>query len=223
LQKLCQKISCLKLKWGCLARIDGIDEEILFHLKKSGCNHIYHGIESGSAKVRQQLDKKIKDNNNKTMADIIKKELKLGFNITCSFMTGIPFETKKDMVQTFNFARKLQKLGVKIQLWMLTPYHGLKLLDEYEEQLCEIDRLQYGLQQDIFDKGQMFLYSKFMDKYKKYNPDNFIFLPKGMSLEQFIKLFQNLRKKLGLSKNNKKQLTAKEIFILKNTQKETLF
>lgn len=215
LKELCQKISPLKLKWGCLSRIDSIDEEILCYLKKSGCNHIYHGIESGSAQVRQQLDKKMKNNNNKKISDIIKKELKLGFNITCSFMTGIPFETKKNIAQTFKFAKQLQKLGVKIQLWMLTPYHGLKLLNEYKEQLCTIDRTQYGLQQDIFDKGQIFLYSNFINKYKKYNPDNFVFLPKDMDLDKFLKLFHYMQKKLGLNHNNK-QLTEKEIFILKS-------
>jgi radical SAM superfamily enzyme YgiQ (UPF0313 family) len=221
-QELCEKIKPLKLKWGCLSRIDSIDEEILCYLKKSGCNHIYHGIESGSAQVRHQLDKKMKNNNNKKISDIIQKELKLGFNITCSFMTGIPFETQKNIVQTFNFAKQLQKLGVKIQLWMLTPYHGLKLLNEYKEQLCEIDRLQYGLQQDIFDKGQIFLYSKFINKYKKYNPDNFIFLPKDIKLDKFVQMFHNIQQKLGLVRN-KKQLTGKEIFILKNIKNEFYF
>jgi radical SAM superfamily enzyme YgiQ (UPF0313 family) len=204
----------LKLKWGCLARIDSIDEEILACLKKAGCGSIYHGIESGSAAVRKNLDKNIKDNDNKKIFGAVKKELEYGFKVTCSFMSGIPFETKKDIMQTFNFAKKLQKTGAAIQLWLLTPYYGLKILKEYKKQLVETDRTKYNLQKDIFHNAQMFLYSRFIDKYKKYNPDNFIFVPQDMRFEQFVKLFCNIHQKLGLDKNNKK-LTEKEVFILK--------
>ncbi|MDD4166040.1 MAG: radical SAM protein [Endomicrobiaceae bacterium] len=214
IKELCGKMIPLKLKWGCLARIDSIDEEILACLKKAGCGSIYHGIESGSAAVRKNLDKNIKDNDNKKIFGAVKKELEYGFKVTCSFMSGIPFETKKDIMQTFNFAKKLQKTGAAIQLWLLTPYYGLKILKEYKKQVVETDRTKYNLQKDIFHNAQMFLYSRFIDKYKKYNPDNFIFLPQDMRFEQFVKLFCNIHKKLGLDKN-KKKLTEKEVFILK--------
>jgi len=214
LKELCFKIEALKLKWGCLSRIDLIDEDILKYIKKAGCSHIYHGIESGSNQVRKKLDKKM-SYPNISILNTVKAEIKQGFSVTCSFMTGIPFESQSDMTKTFELARQIKNTGAKVQLWLLTPYRGLKILKEYKKQLFQINRWQSGLQSDVFDTGQFFLYSGFINKYAKYNPDNFIFLPKNMTMDKFIKKFNDMSMRLGL-KNHKKQLTAKEIFILKN-------
>ncbi len=216
IKELCSKIKPLKMKWGCLARIDSIDKDILKIMKEAGCCHIYHGIESGSFKVRKELDKKM-NNSNDSIIKTVKTEINLGFKVTCSFMSGIPFETKYDIVKTFELAKQIKKTRGRIQLWLLTPYPGLKILQEYKKRLIKIDRQSANLQTDVFDKGQMFLYSSFIDKYVKYNPDNFIFLPKGMTADEFMKLFNNIRKHLNLQKN-KKYLTGREIFVLKNRQ-----
>lgn len=216
LKELCFKIESLKLQWGCLSRIDLIDEEILKYIKKAGCRHIYHGIESGSQQVRKKLDKKM-SYSNISILNTVKAEIKQGLSVTCSFMSGIPFETQADMMKTFELAKQIKNTGAKVQLWLLTPYRGLKILKEYKKQLFQIDRRQSSLKSDVFDMGQFFLYSGFINKYAKYNPDNFIFLPKQMTVDKFIKKFNDISMRLGL-KNHKKQLTAKEIFILKNTK-----
>ena len=214
LKELCLKIKPLRLQWGCLARIDLIDADILKYLYEAGCRHIYHGIESGSAKVRQGLDKKMAKTN-EFILDVVKKEIAAGFETTCSFMTGIPFENESDMIKTAELAGLTKKAGSRIQLWLLTPYYGLKMLSEYKNRLVKIERQPAGLQADVFDRGQMFLYSAFIKKYSKYNPDNFMFLPQGMTESGFVKLFAKMRSDLNIDVN-KKQLTAKEIFILKN-------
>ena len=218
LLELCKKIRPLKMSFGCLARVDSIDKDILTALKQAGCKHIYHGIESGSSKVREFLDKQVKNNTNKFIADTIKLELKMGFQITTSFMSAIPFETKKDIEQTYKFAKLLKEIGCKIQLWLLTPYKGLQIIRDYKKQLIRIDRTKNNLQLDIFDKGQFYLYRNFINKYNKYNADNYMFLPKDMNLEDFINYFHKIQKKLGLLKESK-QLSKKEIFILENTKK----
>jgi len=115
LLELCKKIKPLKLDFGYSARIDTIDLEILSALKQAGCKHIYHGIESGNKLVRELMDKQIKNNTNKFIVDTIKLELEMGFQITASFMSGIPFETKQDMtldefIKYFNDIQK--KLGL---------------------------------------------------------------------------------------------------------------
>lgn len=218
LLELCKKIKPLNMSFGCLARVDSIDKDILTALKNAGCQHIYHGIESGSPQVREFLDKQVKNNTNKFIADTIKLELEMGFQITTSFMSAIPFETKKDIEQTYKFANLLKKLGCRVQLWLLTPYKGLQIIKDYKEQLIKVDRTKSNLQLDIFDKGQFYLYRNFINKYNKYNADNYMFLPKDMNLEEFIEYFHKIQKKLGLLKESK-QLSKKEIFILENTKK----
>ncbi len=215
---LCNKIKPLKMSFGCLARVDTIDKERLIALKEAGCKHIYHGIESGSPRVRECLDKHVKNNTNKFIADTIKMELDMGFQITASFMSAIPFETKKDIEKTYKFAKLLKEIGCTIQLWILTPYQGLKIIKEFKKQLIRIDRVKNNLQLDIFDKGQFYLYRNFINKYNKYNADNYMFLPKDMKLEEFANYFRKIQKKLGLLKESKK-LSKKEIFVLENTKK----
>ena len=215
---LCNKIKPLNMSFGCLARVDSIDKERLIALKDAGCKHIYHGIESGSSEVREKLDKQVKNNTNKFIADTIKMELDMGFQITASFMSGIPVETKKDIEKTYKFAKLLKEMGCVIQLWILTPYQGLKIIKEFKKQLIRIDRVKNNLQLDIFDKGQFYLYRNFINKYNKYNADNYMFLPKDMTLEEFAPYFRKIQKKLGLLKESKK-LSKKEIFVLENAKK----
>ncbi|MGE4384641.1 MAG: radical SAM protein [Endomicrobiaceae bacterium] len=212
---LCKKIKPLKMNWGCLARIDSVDGEILQALRNSGCRRIYHGIESGSAYIRKTMDKKIRFNTNNFIYETVKKEISAGFEVICSFMTGIPFETKKDISKTSSFAKRLKHLGAKIQLWILTPYPGLKIIREYKRQLIEIDRRALNLQQDVFNTAQFYLYNDFIEKYKKHNPDNYMFLPADMKLEDFVKYFHKMQKSLEIEQKNI-QLTNKELFVLKN-------
>lgn len=215
---LCNKIKFLNMNFGCLARIDTIDDEILIALKKAGCKQIYHGIESGNFRVRELLDKKIKNNTNDFIINTVRIELNMGFEITSSFMSGIPFETKKGMTDTYKLAKILQSYGSKIQLWILTPYHGLNLIKDCKKQLVKVDRTRMNLQLDIFDKGQFYLYRDFIKKYDKYNSDNFLFLPKNMTLDEFVNYFHEIRRKLNLENKNIK-LSKKEIFILQNIKK----
>ncbi|MFA6914060.1 MAG: radical SAM protein [Endomicrobiia bacterium] len=215
--ELCKNIKPLKMKWGCLARIDSVDDEILQALKQSGCCQIYHGIESGSKTVREMLDKQIKCNTNKFILNMVQKEILIGFDVICSFMTGIPFETKQDITKTASLAKQMKNLGAKIQLWLLTPYLGLKIIHEYKKQLTTINRANSNLQQDVFNTSQIYLYNNFIDKYRKYNPDNYMFLPKDMDLNTFIQHFHKIQKSLEIEQKNI-QLTNKELFILKNTK-----
>lgn len=217
LLNLCKKIKPLKMDWGCLARIDSIDDEILQAAKNSGCRQIYHGIESGSGAVRKMMDKKIQFNTNQFIYETVKKEISAGFEVICSFMTGIPFETKKDISKTASFAKRLKKLGAKVQLWILTPYPGLKIIKEYRKQLIQINRTELNLRQDVFNTAQFYLYGSFIEKYKKHNPDNYMFLPQDMNLKDFVQYFHKIQKSLEIGQKNI-QLTDKELFVLQNTK-----
>jgi len=47
----------LKATWTCLSRVNTVDPEMLALMKKAGCYLISYGLESGSQKVLDQLDK----------------------------------------------------------------------------------------------------------------------------------------------------------------------
>lgn len=69
-------------------------------LKASGCNHITFGIESGSQRILDLMNKRFLI----TDANIVLKNIHdAGIKITCNFMFGFPGETEDDFKQTLKF------------------------------------------------------------------------------------------------------------------------
>ncbi|MBU3957406.1 radical SAM protein, partial [Patescibacteria group bacterium] len=122
--QICQGIidSGLKLEWGCSARVDNIDKELLLQMKKAGCVNIFIGIESGSPRVLKLLNKKTKLKEVVKAVGLIKK---VGINVYGSVILAIPSETRKEMEKTISFIFSLPLDGVS--LFLYTPYPNTKL------------------------------------------------------------------------------------------------
>jgi len=94
----------IKINWDCTTRADTLDDDLLRIMKKSGCNVIKLGVESGSKKILEDLKK------GETM-DEIRQTAKLlnKHNIYWSayFIFGLPQETEKDIELTCDFMREL--------------------------------------------------------------------------------------------------------------------
>lgn len=84
-------------------RSDFVDEDILKALKKAGCKYIQYGIESGSQRVLDILNKKVSV---ERQGEAIKLARKLGVFNYDSFMLGIPGETIEDLNLTISFIKK---------------------------------------------------------------------------------------------------------------------
>ena len=53
----------MNITWNAISRVDHINEEILYWMRKAGCVQISYGVESGSEKIRNFLQKKINTDN----------------------------------------------------------------------------------------------------------------------------------------------------------------
>lgn len=103
---ICNEIKKRKLdfKWECESRVDTINEDMLRSMKSAGCELIWLGVESGSQKILDYLNKKI------TIAqsrDAFKLCQKIKLRAGASFMIGIPSEKIEDIYKTIDFAKKL--------------------------------------------------------------------------------------------------------------------
>ena len=107
-----------------------LDEEQLRLMKKSGCYRVIFGFESGSNEVLKNIINKPQKIEN--IKPLIKKAQKLGIEVGGFFVVGCPGETKKQIEQTFKFARTagLDYAGISIA----TPYPGTRLLDKCIEE-----------------------------------------------------------------------------------------
>lgn len=121
---ICNEIKKRQLKfcWDIRARVDTVDEEILKQLKSAGCSRIHFGVESGTEKILKVLNKGIHLNQ-------IKKAFKAARNAGIEtlgyFMIGAPTETKEDILETINFAKKINPDYVHITI--LTPYPATEI------------------------------------------------------------------------------------------------
>lgn len=112
----------LKVHWSCETRVNLVDGELLRHLKQAGCYSISYGIESGSQKILDTLDKGI---NPGQVEEAVRLSREAGLETVGYFMIGSPGETAETIQQTIQFAKKL-KLDFA-QFAVTTPFPRTKL------------------------------------------------------------------------------------------------
>ena len=95
----------IEIEWACESRVDSVDKEMLVLMGKSGCRTIWFGVESGSQKTLEFLNKQITIDKIRKTFEICKK---VGLSTGASFMIGVPGETIDDMHKTINFAHSLK-------------------------------------------------------------------------------------------------------------------
>ena len=95
----------LDIKYKISSRVDCIDDEICQYLKNSGCYRIYFGVESGSQKVLDYLEKGITIQHIKTAFKAAHKH-----NIDCCayIMIGVPSETEEDIRTTMRLMKDIK-------------------------------------------------------------------------------------------------------------------
>jgi len=101
-EELCRRD--LGISWSVEARIDCVNREILESLKKAGCAFIAYGIESGSQRILDYINKQISKEQVREIVAITKE---VGIPIRGYFMMGFPSETKEDIEETIRFAIEL--------------------------------------------------------------------------------------------------------------------
>ena len=107
--------------WNCSARADCIDEEMLDDMAASKCTAIYIGVETGSPRMQEIVNKKL---DLERSVKMIEYAAKIGIEPTVSFIFGFPDETIEDAKMTLKLIEMLLLNGIrKVQLhqYMLLP------------------------------------------------------------------------------------------------------
>jgi anaerobic magnesium-protoporphyrin IX monomethyl ester cyclase len=116
-----------RIHWTCESRVDTVDADILALMRKAGCWQISYGVETGSQRLLDLINKGV------TLAQVeqaFRLTKAVGISIRGFFMLGLPTETRSESMATIAFAKKLDPLWA--QFTITVPYPGTAMFRELE-------------------------------------------------------------------------------------------
>jgi len=118
-----------KVMYSCNMRFGWVDSEMYSLMKKAGFRLLKFGLESGSQKTIDKLDK---GTDVSKVFEHCKDAKDAGLTIHITMMVGYPWETKGDAMKTIKLAKDLMARGlVDIhQSTVIMPYPGTPLYEE---------------------------------------------------------------------------------------------
>lgn len=99
-----------RISWTCSARADRVDPELLDSMAEGGCNAIYFGIESGSARVLSSISKPI---SRETTWAALQNCIDIGIQPNAGFIVGFPEDTPSSIRETFDAYTAALMIGTK--------------------------------------------------------------------------------------------------------------
>lgn len=159
----------LNVNWDCTTRVNLIDDELLDIMQDAGCNTVKVGIETGSERIMEKVNKRVTFKQIKNVARLLNKH-KIFWS--AYFMYGFPDETKEDMLKTLEFMKELNP-----------PYAGIGLYSPMPNTDLWNQGIELGLIDSDIDINHFF----------KTNPKNYFFKDYkkrviNMDYKEFIKV-----------------------------------
>jgi anaerobic magnesium-protoporphyrin IX monomethyl ester cyclase len=112
------------LPWNCQTRTDQVSKEILVRMKRTGCQFVSFGIESGSPQLLKTMNKETTIEQNER---VIRWAKEAGLLVAISVIVGYPGETIETLRQTLDFIERVSPNMV--YLCTAAPYPGTVLYD----------------------------------------------------------------------------------------------
>jgi anaerobic magnesium-protoporphyrin IX monomethyl ester cyclase len=119
-------------------RVNLVDEPLLTRLKEAGCSMVGYGIESGSQKILDAMNKGVTVEQAKRAVRLTQK---IFGDADCSFMIGYPGETDETIRETEEFCRELE-LAPEV-IFFATAYPGTRLYEYAKERGLITDEVAY--------------------------------------------------------------------------------
>ncbi len=128
--KLCERMieAKLKVSWLTMTRADILDEELLKLMKRAGCSGLSIGIETGSERMLELIEKKINLSQIKEAYALMYRN---GITAGANFIIGFPEETLDDMHQTLSLMQSLRTPSIIFNIF--EPLPGSPLMERCVE------------------------------------------------------------------------------------------
>jgi len=125
--KFCREFESRQLgvPWAIMARIDGMDDEILEAMAHANLKALKYGVESADQSIVDKCGKRL---DVVKVRQVVKQTHALGIKTHLTFMFGLPGETWDSAMSTLDLAMEL--MPESLQFTLATPFPGSKLYDQ---------------------------------------------------------------------------------------------
>ena len=147
--------------WGCSARTDCIDDELIQLMGEAGCRGIFFGIETGSQRLQETIKKRL------DLAEAVKRiefADSCGIETTVALIVGFPEETRDDLRDTIHFFIDALRFDrAEPQCSLLAPLAATPIQERFKDELIWDDSLvsdmsQQGWRQDPAEQEMIKVY-----------------------------------------------------------------
>ncbi len=191
--EICKKIieKDLKITWFAISRVNYIDEELLYWMRKAGCIQISYGVESGSEKIRNVLNKRIKTEDIMRAFELTHK---YGILARAYFIYGSPGENWETIQETIDLIHKIKPLS--IIFYILDIFPGTALYDDLKRRkkidddiwLSRVEDIMYFETDPQLSREMILMFGqRLRTEYYKYLPD----FAMSVKLEERSDLYQS--------------------------------
>ncbi|MDZ7697825.1 MAG: radical SAM protein [Deltaproteobacteria bacterium] len=134
----------LAISWAAISRVNLVDQEILYWMRRAGCTQISYGVESGSEKIRRHLNKGI---SNRQIREAFSLTRKMGILARAYFIYGSPEENWETIDETVQMIEDIQPLSAIF--YILDIFPGTALYQDFLKRSGLTDDIWLNQGEDI--------------------------------------------------------------------------
>jgi len=123
-RELCEAMARTDLLWSCNGRVNSVSPRQLEMMKAAGCYQVTFGIESGSQKILDAMNKRTTREQSRRAIEMV---LAAGLHVNVQMIFGYPGEDDQTVEDTVQF---FLGLPVNVGFAILTPLPGSELYDQ---------------------------------------------------------------------------------------------
>jgi len=144
--EICRKIidKQMNIAWNAISRVDYISEEVICWMRKAGCIQISYGVESGSEKIRNFLQKKIATGAIQNAFDLTQR---YGIMARAYFIYGCPQESRQTIQDTMDLIDRIKPLNAVF--YILDIFPGTRLYEDFKQRLKHTDDIWLNRIEDV--------------------------------------------------------------------------
>jgi radical SAM superfamily enzyme YgiQ (UPF0313 family) len=134
----------LKIVWQAISKVNAINDEMLFWMRKAGCVQISYGVESGSPAIRERLCKDINDDQ---IEHAFHRTAAHGILPRAYFIYGAPGESPQTVDETLALIDRIKPLSAIF--YILDIFPGTSLYAAYKQSTGATDDIWLERKEDI--------------------------------------------------------------------------